>query len=57
MLAAAGWPEALCTVREDAADVVVRAETLSEQDAAAILELAARQTGLDAARIRVTCEK
>lgn len=57
MLAAAGWPEALCTVREDAADVVVRAETLSEQDAAAILELAARQTGLEAARIRVTCEK
>ena len=57
MLAAAGWPEALCTVRKDAADVVVRAETLSEQAAAAFLELAARQTGLDAARIRVTCEK
>ena len=57
MLAATGWPEALCTVREDAADVVVRAETLSQKDAAAIIELTARQTGLDAARIRVTHEK
>ena len=57
MLAATGWPEALCTVREDAADVVVRAETLSEKDAAAIIELTARQTGLDTARIRATQEK
>lgn len=57
LLAARGFGEALCTVSANAVDVVVRAETLGETEAAAILELAARETGKEASKIRVTWEK
>lgn len=57
LLVARGFGEALCTVSANAVDVVVRAETLGEAEAAAILELAARETGKEASQIRVTWEK
>ena len=57
LVAARGFGEALCTVGANAVDVVICAETLSEADAAAILDIAARETGMDAAAIRVTAEK
>lgn len=56
LLAARGFGEALCTVHEGSVNVVVNTPALSEEDAIAIMELVARETGADASDVRVIAE-
>lgn len=54
VLAARGFGETLCTVREGSVNIVVGAQALSEADAAAILDVAVRETGADASQVRLS---
>lgn len=57
LLAARGFGESLCTVQEGSVNVVVKKETLSDEEATTILDIASRETGADASQIRVIAEK
>ena len=48
-----GYREAVATVHEDSVNVLVRADSLSEQECAVILELATRETGKSAENIKI----
>lgn len=53
VLSARGFDSVVVSVREGSANVVVRAPTLSREEAAVILELTARETGLAGGSIKV----
>ena len=48
-----GYRDAVATVHEDSVNVLVRADSLSEQECAVILELAMRETGKSAENIKI----
>ncbi|MBE5766720.1 MAG: SpoIIIAH-like family protein [Clostridiales bacterium] len=53
VLRARGFDEALATVSEDCANILVRTEALSQADADIILELVCRETGLIGGNIKI----
>lgn len=53
ILEARGFDAVLVSVHQDSANVLVRTDALSQADAALILELTARQTGLTGGAIKV----
>ena len=50
---ARGFAQAVATVHEDSANVLVETEALTQEDASAILELVARETGLLGGNIKI----
>ena len=53
VLRARGFAQAVATVHEDSANVLVETEALTQEDASAILELVARETGLLGGNIKI----
>ena len=48
-----GFKDAVATVHEDSANIIIRAETVSKQEAAVILELVTRETGISSGNVKI----
>lgn len=53
LLAARGFDQTLCTVRQGSVNIVVRAQSLTQQQAAQILDIAVSESGEPAANVRI----
>lgn len=53
VLAMRGFDGAVATVHTDSVNVMVRAESVSQQEAAVILELVARETGISVGNVKI----
>lgn len=53
VLKARGYDAPVVTVHDDSVNVVVRAEALTQEEAAVILELAMRETGVDGGNVKI----
>ena len=53
LLAMRGFEDAVATVHTDSVNVMVRAETVSKQEAAVILELVTRETGISGGNVKI----
>ena len=53
VLRARGFKDAIATVHRDSVNILVRAESLSRQETAAILELVMRETGISGGNVKI----
>lgn len=53
VLRARGYDGAVATVHTDSANILVRAETITQQESAVILELVLRETGLSGGNVKI----
>ena len=53
VLALRGFKDALVTVHTDSVNVMIRAETITQQEASVILELVMRETGISGGNVKI----
>ena len=53
VLRARGFKDAIATVHRDSVNILVRAESLSRQETAVILELVVRETGISGGNVKI----